>query len=518
MTRSIVVALVFGAIISVTVAAVSSQDETVAARGVLVDESGAPVADAVVSVRHYPASKASVRSAADGSFTIAVPRRSFDGVLLVASDEPGERLGTLIHPDQGRGDDEPVKIVLRKAHKLDVTVADSKGELVTGARVATLYHQQLIAEQTTDEAGRAILRVPPEVQLIVYAVKRDVGFEATRLAPESYEQLRLALQPNHMLRVHVQDDRQQAIAGAKVRPLSIGRSGSPNFSISLYDMEEFVAKTDEAGLGICHVPTGNVAFHPLQIVIEAEAFNRPSVFWMSEESIRRGAKMSGASAVVVSGDEFTINLKPAMTVRGSVVYSDGRPAAGASVGAFGAGHGGAQQVQGAKCDDEGAFQIGLQPGLYYAFIAEAGSERSRDQRRVVIAGRPTAPLKIVLAPARRIHGVLTRGPEKAPVPLEHVGLVWHDDESYSQLPPEERLPAAGSDPGPIVLGIFSNGRTDAQGRFEFLVAAGRYHIGTQSQIIAANSSKDYSALPLVDVTDQAEFHIDLSADSPHSPP
>src|SRR6266481_1907255 len=131
-------------VITVLQAAASAQriEETVAVRGVVIDEAGAGVGDAVVSVRHHAETMARVRSSADGSFTIDVPVRSFDGVLLLAADEGSDRLGTLVHPDQGRGVDEPVRIVLHKAAKLEVTVTDAQGQFVIGTRVAATYHQQ----------------------------------------------------------------------------------------------------------------------------------------------------------------------------------------------------------------------------------------------------------------------------------------------------------------------------------------------------------------------------------------
>src|SRR5205807_8645476 len=96
-------------------------------------------------------------------------------------------------------------------------------------------------------------------------------------------------------------------------------------------------------------------------------------------------------------------------------------------------------VQGATADADGAFQIALSPDTYYVFNAEAGIERCRDQKRVIVAGRAIEPLKLVLQPARRIHGTLT-GADNAPIPNQRVSLLWRDDESHGKLPPEEQLP------------------------------------------------------------------------------
>ena len=123
----------FAALVAAAISGAQAADETVRLTGRCVDESGTPIADVVVSVRHQAEANNASRSAADGSFIIDVPRRSFDGVLLTASDEKGDRLAAVVHPDRGRGDEkQDLRIVLRKAHKLDVTVTDAQGELVTG--------------------------------------------------------------------------------------------------------------------------------------------------------------------------------------------------------------------------------------------------------------------------------------------------------------------------------------------------------------------------------------------------
>jgi len=519
MKAAVVVAMVLSVVIPLAngsaLAQGNPQEDTVAVRGMVVDDSGAPVEGISVSVRHYPGTWAVARSAADGSFTLDVPRRSFDGVLLVASDESGDGLGTFVHPDHGRGDDEPIRVVVRKAHKLDVTVTDSQGELVTGARVAAIYRQQPIAEQTTDEGGRAVLRVPAGVQMVVYAVKRDVGFESARLMPESYEQLKLALKETIPLRIHVVDDQRRAIPGATMSLLSATGMGSPPYSISLYGATEFQGTTDDTGVATFHLPpdTAHHFYAPVQINVEAEGYIRPWVWWMSDEALRQGVRMQGGSAVVVSGSEFTVGLKPAVVVRGTVVHADGRPAAGAAVGAFGAGYDKTSYVQGAKCDAEGAFKLPLQSGLYYVFHADSATERSRDQTRVVVADRPMQPLKIVLQPGRRIHGTLTRGPDKTPVAWQHLSLYWRDDASYSKLPTEEQLPNPTSDRASIALGITTNSRTDGQGRFEFVVAPGRYYVISPDNRNPSIWQADPSALPLVDVTEQPEARIDVHSEA-----
>src|SRR5262245_15439596 len=274
--------------------------------------------------------------------------------------------------------------------------------------------------------------------MIVYGVKRDVGFDSARLTPESYEQLRLALKETTAVRIRVVDDHERPVAGAKIHPDMATGMGTPAYSISLYGMSEFLETTDNAGLAICHIPMDNAGpilhrLMPVQISIEAEGFVRPWVWWMSDEAVRQKSLVRGGNApvatgvVTVTGNEFTINLKPALVVRGIVVHADGRPAAGASAGALGYGYDKARYVQGTHCEADGSFKLSLSPGLYYVFNAQLGTERSPYQKQVILADRPSGPLTLVLQPGRRLFGTLTSGPEKALVARQHLSIYWRDD-------------------------------------------------------------------------------------------
>jgi len=77
-------------------------------------------------------------------------------------------------------------------------------------------------------------------------------------------------------------------------------------------------------------------------------------------------------------------------------------------------------------------------------------------------------------------------------------------------PAEEQLPNSKDDPSPIVLSIWTNGRTDEHGKFEFLVTPGRYYVVAPDKRIGASSASGAAPdLPVADVTDEAEVKIDL---------
>src|SRR5262249_4150777 len=159
--------------------------------------------------------------------------------------ERGDRLGTLVHPDQGRGRDEPVRIVLRKAANVEVKVTDNQGQFVPGAHVAAAYRQQALAEQMTDEAGRAMLRVPAGMKLFISAVKREIGLDYVWQTFESDEHVSLVLRGMVTVRVKVIDQQGQGISGAKVYPMFVSRLHEPMHAVHVGSMAEFQTISDE---------------------------------------------------------------------------------------------------------------------------------------------------------------------------------------------------------------------------------------------------------------------------------
>src|SRR5262249_28157366 len=182
------------------------------------------------------------------------------------------------------------------------------------------------------------------------------------------EHVSLVLRGMVTVRVKVIDQQGQGISGAKVYPMFVSRLHEPMHAVHVGSMAEFQTISDETGVAVCHIPIDNIHYVPIQA--EAEGYVRPPwVYWIPDDrvrGVRTGMRVSGRT---VWGDEFEIDLKPSIVVRGTVCDAEGRPAAGASVGAFGRGYGNGSYVQGARCDALGEFKIALASDLYYVFIA-----------------------------------------------------------------------------------------------------------------------------------------------------
>ena len=142
--------------------------------------------------------------------------------------------------------------------------------------------------------------------------------------------------------------------------------------------------------------------------------------------------------------------------------------------------------------------------------------------RVARMGEPLRPVHLVLQPAAHVHGTLTVGKDRRPAVNESVALIERDDGNYTKLPEDERLPrtlplAALTD---VAMEIPFHATTDAQGRFEFDAAPGRYVIGAGwvylNELVKAKNLKDLFADGATDfeIKDQKDIEINLHREQP----
>ena len=80
------------------------------------------------------------------------------------------------------------------------------------------------------------------------------------------------------------------------------------------------------------------------------------------------------------------------------------------------------------------------------------------------------PVHLILQPAARVHGRLIIGKRRLPIARQRFYMIQRDEDSYAKLPADERLPQFDRITAniPILRG------TDADGRYEFSAAPGRY--------------------------------------------
>src|SRR5262245_6857389 len=330
------------------------EQRTANVRGMVVDEAGSPVPNSRVAV-HQPTGRKIEAAAATGEFTINVPRIGNE-LMLSAQNQTGELHGMSYFRAM---QSEPIRVTLRKAREIVVTVTDPSNRPITGARVGldagnTFLRQGTIAEQLTDDAGRAVLRFPAEAALqSVFAVKRDVGINLNPLSVGPSETQTIVLGNNSSFQVRVTDDEDKPLAGVSVQPFSISK-GRGSFQVR--EFEELESTTDQAGLATVRtLPKdiqGRVSFD-----VRLESYTAISNAYFDPRTAQQ---------------EISATLAPLVTLRGRVSAGDGPLpgrveviAAGVnhrppqSRGSYGMGWRGGPEAVGfrAVCDERGAFEM-----------------------------------------------------------------------------------------------------------------------------------------------------------------
>jgi hypothetical protein len=462
-----------------------------------VDEAGAPVHDSRIAV-HPPNGRKIEAAAPTGEFTIKVPLIGNE-MLLSAQNQSGELQGLTYFRARQEG---PIRVTLRKAREMVVTVADPTSRPIAGARIGldagnAFLRQGTIAEQLTDDAGRAVLRYPAEAALqSIFAVKRDVGINFNPLSVGPSEAQTIVLGDNVTVQVRVTDDEDKPLAGVAIQPLSISKGRS------FFQVREFIeleVKTDEGGLATVRTLPKDISNRVLFDV-----------------------RMDGYTAIGsvtydprTAPQEISVSLAPAVPLRGRVSAGDGNLPGHVDVIAAGVSHrtressgpivpgwhAGPEAISfRTVCDQNGAFELPVAKNHYYALVASsprivAETDRivSPIQTLIVRGDPPTERLTLTLGSGTRVYGT---------APLAGNGrmrLLWRDAESYSKLPADQRLPNRTGDSSPLVLSLALDALIVSQGQFQFYVPPGKY---TLSAAISGGNP-----IP-IEVTDQKELRVD----------
>ena len=126
--------------------------------GVVVDEAGAPVAGAQVRVPQSWYPPADGTAAADGRFRITIDYPTARYCTIYASSPDGTKLAVDKTDPWNDGPVVPIRLVLRPAVPIRVTVVDGRDAPVPGAAVAASNTAAVVAHATTDDRGAEIGR------------------------------------------------------------------------------------------------------------------------------------------------------------------------------------------------------------------------------------------------------------------------------------------------------------------------------------------------------------------------
>jgi hypothetical protein len=468
--------------------------------GIVVDESGAPVARATVRLRGFQIDQG-VESTTDGHFVLNVAKRPVFLRLIHAQDAAGTRRG-FVKLTGGSAEIKewaPVRIVLKKPRQLSATVTDKSAKPVAGAIVAIASEWLDFDEKETDSAGKVFFSVPDGLPLqSVLAVKPGLGIdyvEHTRTPKrgnkslDQDEQLKFVLGDARTVTVHVTDRRGQPLAGARVSPQYVRLPKKQGLNIP--EADRFTQTSDSQGNATFrYIPADNFGSMGFQVRLTDFALAEPVLFNPKSKS----------------GDIAAV-LLPLVPVHGRVITAEGRPAVAADVEVNGTGYGMNDFHTTAKCDNRGEFDVRVAPDKYYTFSAHRDRSYAALQSRTILDGAHVAPLTFTLKMGTRIHGRVLRDKDKDQMLQSQVFLYLNLNENeYSKLPKDEQLPNPKNRNRWIGASFNLNAGTDQKGEFEFYVPPGHYTL---------HMSEAWDQPPnKLEVTDQAEICLNLTDNRP----
>jgi len=447
-----------------------TEAKTVQVTGRVEDEQGRPAADVAVDVTslsdHY-----STRTDASGRFTVKVTAERFYAVFQASTaDRSRQAFCTIDGATQPKLAD--VRLILRPARKISVSVNDDKGQPVGRAWVMVDAGYTTVAEATTDDAGTATLQMPADAPpQFVLTAKPGIGLDYAafwrkdqiktdpyRLDLDYAGPLKFILNGATDVKVRVIDDQQRPLAGVIVYPWIFEKpkhGGDANIS----GVTGLQRTTDAAG----------VADFPM---VPADS-SRSIVFWPRIDGYF--APKRCIFDPKAGKTTLEVEMVPLVKVTGQIVDAAGGPVADATLKLSGDNY----EMDGFRGEThstaDGTFQIAVAPDMYYIFSCAKDHTASTPQRVMVRKGRTVPPLRFTLQPATRVYGRATAGPTQAVTPGAHISLLLMDD-SYLKLPKEEQFSGGTAGRKAITLMLAQFADADENGLFEFYAGPGKYYV------------------------------------------
>ncbi|HWB14167.1 MAG TPA: thioredoxin family protein [Pirellulales bacterium] len=535
--------LLLGAALACTTTVVGKEPQPVAKptetlhsiTGRVVDKADRPVPGVKVeSVNKWEHAVASTDG--DGRFVLQLPRRPRDLLLVRATDPDGAQQAfagfavgddykTMLWrflPNGKIGLPEELRLVLRPAKKIEVIVVDCEKQPVADAHVflmATWYVK--LAEAQTDGEGKALLVIPADAaRYAIVAMKPKVGFDywlyqsptaenesRYRLPRDKEEPLTFVLNGARHVVLKLVDEDGRPVLGGKASPRMIEkpRKGSGHQAFNVYDtgvlytsgVADFSATSNARGEAVFdYFPTdglGSIGLHAMAAgysVTDDPAWLEPG-----------------------SGDaEATATLARQILLEAQVTYNDGRPAPGTLVSLH---HDALEDGRPTPAppsasyttltDDQGVARLHVFANDFQLIRAWRDRWAAPLVTNITRDEPPKGPLRIVLQPATRLHGVLRTREGRLLLPNQSMTVQRHLEEQY------RRLRDAGLTLKPKARGALPNvdlwlmpehtATTDDRGEFEFFLGPGKYQLR-------------YGEEPPMEVEldGQAELQVDFTAE------
>ena len=434
-------------------------------RGVVIDESGRPVAGAVVLAHAYTDREEQARTANDGSFTLLLShsQAGLRGLNLLARMTSGARAGTFGYDFNATEEETsaPVRIVIRPTREIRVHVVNSNKAPVAAASVQIASDRCVYSDALTRDDGFGWLRVPIDAKVEwIFAIKEGRGFDYTEYGPVDQAgrtqgglntidlpaSVELTLEGGRTVRIKAVDPDGKALAGITFAWLlhKDGRRSDLNVETRIKN-----ATTNQDGVATFDWLPPN---------------KNPIIFWPRADGYaeRRVQAEGGGSETI------TARLPKTESIRGRVVYPDGKPAGGILVRAYGSGQGmdnGQAEVQ---TTEDGSYELFVNPREIYAVYVDAQGWAAPARLDVVVReGKPVQAVNFKLSRGTIIRGEVLVGPRNKPLANQFIGLHESGD------PAPEDLREKGDRAARYAIRQLG-AMTDASGHYSFVVGPGAY--------------------------------------------
>ena len=438
--------------------------ESLQVRGVVVDESGRPVAGALVRTDAFTNRETQGVTAADGSFAIPIRRPRVDGWALLARSAEGNRVGFFQYGyELTRAQaNEPARIVLKAGRDVIVRVTDSSMAPVRDAVVEAAGTIAILDDAKTGPDGSAALHLPADAKVEwVIALKSKLGFDYAEFGPiDEYRRsqggapaaevpgsIALALNGARTVRIKVVDADSKPLTAVALSPWLLhkeGRRSQVNCA-----SRSFSATTD---------PDGVATFDWLP------ANSEPLTFWPSSEGYahRRVELKEGENGPV------TATLTRKGSIQGRVVLPDDAPAPGIEVRALGSGQGIDNGSGRAVTAVDGSYVMDVNAGEGYAVYVVDEDWAAPSRLDVVVRhGKPAGGVDFKLTPGTIIRGTVTVGPGNRPAAKQYIRL-----DEVGGPAPEDLREKGDHFAREIRRQFFAT--TDSTGRYSIRVGPGTY--------------------------------------------
>jgi Carboxypeptidase regulatory-like domain len=430
-------------------------------KGVVVDVSGKPVLGARVS-SHWKFNPVAVTTKADGTFVLANDEPRLANLAFLATADGGARQGTFRFQDLAGSKDSRtlVRIVLKPARIVTVTVIDGRGQPVEGAPVCVLDLVFPVADARSDARGVATLRAPADALTHwIIGYKRSVGFdyfENYRSAPPAGyspppERARLVLDGARNVRIRAVDSADKPVPGVEFVPITILKKGKL-FRVNLSTLPIKVF-TDARGVA-------TFDWLPTDIPAGTSFFAASSSYYLPNWPLFEPDKPDVA---------LSARLVRYTRITGKVAHPDGSPASGILVEVAGVGDGSTPASGRAKTTAEGIYSMELPPEKsYMVYVVDNEWAATSLSGIVVREGMAQTGLDLTLERASVIMGRITAGPRSQPPNGLSVMLVEHGP----AVPPG----TLKNQPNPLSDTSVRIADTDNDGRYSFRIGPGDYEL------------------------------------------